>query len=655
MDSRPAKGAGSKKLMTYGALSRSKTPAPPATRQSNPTPHFTVPKLAESNKIYKYRSFEFAGTDTSKTPPGLVRHSTEISANEHGIRKKRKQSVSATLDERPNCGLGGLLKRESESVAITSPNFGTCSSSGERKHQMDTRRAFAANQLLVESSGLKDDGKLSTPRRRRLIDALATPDGLSTNEATDTVLNGNLEASELEEESNLTQRVQAIPESRSGAGNRRSTPYGRKIRLTYSQSGSSFGKSQALEGSSPLAIGSIDDSILPNTHAPSSPVGDEDTYNYVLDDPHPQPAIRSVHELRRSGAFNRYADEIDDLLIRIGKPGTGTLATRRTALCELAQRLALDSFAEQFRDHGCRDKIAVGVGEEDDVICGFALAAALIIFFKSNSAPHLVRELTRQGLGKFLGQLLRVEDDIDIFTARKHAKLSRTLLASLYEVKRTMMDTSIWHGYKPIILSPRTLSLRLLETVSRCSEGQLLQQVADDLGRDLTTVASVLKTSEVLDYALTVYALEMLSGAGVSIASDKAGFSEFQLPKSIFSFLRRAMAKWPSERHDLGSAVIKLAINTTNTEDGAAAFDVADLSLLADRIERGFATVKQAISYGALENGIYDELLLILGVMINVVEHSHRARTSLEGTALDKIAKLWEDNQPAVSEVSISQ
>ncbi|RDA83018.1 hypothetical protein CP532_6333 [Ophiocordyceps camponoti-leonardi (nom. inval.)] len=582
MASRPAMSAGPKKLITYGGLSRSKTSAPSKIRQSRTSFYSTAPRpISISNaSLSEGKSVEHPEPDTNVSASSSNRCSTEISANDHGVERKRKRHTSATLDGQPGRELSDFMEADSQSADPTSRSFSTGPPIRDRSRQMRTRRDVAVNIAAADNTTTKNDFKMSTPRRRRLIDALATTESSCTSEAGISVLNESLKTYEREADS--TERIHATPKPRSGARSRRSTPVSRKVRLTYSQSRSSLGQSQASDGSGPLAAQSMDDSILPESHM-------------------------------------------------------------------------LDGFAEQFRDHTSRGKVAIDVGEEDDVICGFALAAALVIFLTSNSAPHLVRQLTRQGLGRFIGRLLRVDDDIDTYTARHHVKLSRTLTASLHQVKRILMKMPVWHGHAPRHLSPLTVGLRLLETISRCSDGQLVQQVANDLGRDLAIVTANVRTSEDLDYALTVFALEVLSGAGVSMASEKAQVSSSQLPQSIFGFLRTTAQNWPYQRHEVGSAVMKLAINTTNTEDGAAAFDVADLSLLADRLEQGFEAVKEALWSGTLDNGMYDELLLMLGVMINVVEHSRQARASVQEPALDKIAKLWEDNQPTANSVATSK
>ncbi|KAM4055974.1 wings apart-like protein regulation of heterochromatin domain-containing protein [Hirsutella rhossiliensis] len=180
-----------------------------------------------------------------------------------------------------------------------------------------------------------------------------------------------------------------------------------------------------------------------------------------------------------------------------------------------------------------------------------------------------------------------------------------------------------------------------------------------DLNQDLVPVAAdcaeAEATSDMVDYTFAVFALEVLSSAGVTTGSDSQGPSNAQLPRSIAIFLGNAMQRWPLDRGDLEAATLKLAINTTNTEHGAAAFANADLlSLLADRIGSGYRMVQNAIGSGPLEGDFYDELVLLLGVMINIVEHSPPARASVRDEALDGLVALWHGNRQTVSEVSVA-
>ncbi|PHH75326.1 hypothetical protein CDD83_4413 [Cordyceps sp. RAO-2017] len=111
------------------------------------------------------------------------------------------------------------------------------------------------------------------------------------------------------------------------------------------------------------------------------------------------------------------------------------------------------------------------------------------------------------------------------------------------------------------------------------------------------------------------------------------------------------MRGWPCDHREFQAAVLKLAINTTNTQEGAVVFDDAELlSLLADCIGKGFTRVQDAIGNGSLEGDVYHELLLMLGVMINIVEHSPPARSSLKQASLDGLVSLWRQNRQAMTE-----
>ena len=79
-------------------------------------------------------------------------------------------------------------------------------------------------------------------------------------------------------------------------------------------------------------------------------------------------------------ALAKYAVWVD----MIGEPERIPSSLRMNALLELSQKLQRTDFASQFRDHAARDKIARNIGEERDIISGFAITASLIFFLSSN-------------------------------------------------------------------------------------------------------------------------------------------------------------------------------------------------------------------------------------------------------------------------------
>ncbi|KAG5917482.1 hypothetical protein E4U42_007220 [Claviceps africana] len=519
----------------------------------------------------------------------------------------------------------------------------------------------SSDSLIRRFSNPKSDGSksakgLSTRARKpRLIDALAAQKAApATHDA-----NANLDEAESDRcklpEGTSVRMLQNLPTYGVRIRNpdrRETTPNNRKVRFTYRES-----RTIARESRTPETLRNCTRGVENNSKSltvearPDSP---PPTDVFALDesdsDVCTQPAIKSVHELRRAGANNRFADEMDDLLYRIGLPSTNDLTMRRNALCELVQKLQRKDFLRHFRDHASRDAIAREIGNETDSICGFALTAALICFLSSAPAPNLLRQLANDGIGKLLARLLSMDGDIAVMAAQRRLNLPRNTKLSVGEVKAILQRLPIWHGYQPTSISPRTAALQLMALLSQCADAALLDQILMESQRAIISVAtwaSEQGSFDDVDYALTVFTLQTQSSAGVSPRLNSDGGH----PTRISSLLLKAIQRWPSGRTDLESAVLKLALNTTNAEDEAAAFGDPQLSAkLAVCISELFASVHAAIWLGKLESEKYDELLLMLGVMINIMEHCSSARRAVDENAMGKLMTLWQDKQQSVGE-----
>ncbi|KJZ70445.1 hypothetical protein HIM_10164 [Hirsutella minnesotensis 3608] len=662
-----SRGTGQRKLTTYGSLSRknsllrNKSGAPQAPHEAKPNAQSSIS-----------RSPGGPPHEAAMQPDDAETVPIQSAIPQQNARKRKRNESTVCAVKRIPDSSGRLGDDAKSAIKASASHTDSCLSVDShsfetavgRNQQSGLVKKSPTNLASVASESAKTPAKTSGPsqlnatknndslslsRRPRLIDALAAQketrpkkssparaprDGIGSPRAGRTT-------------SNQDQGLRSTDR-------RTATPTSRKVKYTYSQSRSLQPEPKDLDESHLMEPDMGVDATLGETHSFLSPTDDDKAEDDGSDDAGSQFAIKSVHELKRSGANNRFADEMDDLLARIGTPTTGSLTMRRNALCELAQQLPQESFAGQFRDHGSRDRIAKSIGGEQDPISAFALAASLLIFFKSGPAPHLVHQLSQHGLGQLMGRLLRVDDDIDALGAQRAMNLSRTTRASLHQVKTSLTQMPIWHGLEPKQISPRAVALILLEIVGRCADAQDLELIARQLDKDLIATVVECSSPEILpenvDFAFTVFALEALSSAGISIESQARGSSKTRLPRSTAEFLQKTLRHWPDGRGEVEAATLKLAINTTNTAKGAEAFDSCMLSLLANRVGKGVEKVKNAIGTGSLQNDLYDELLLLLGVMINIVEHNATARTSLEDEVVDELLGLWQKNRQVISE-----
>ncbi|OAA77447.1 Wings apart-like protein [Akanthomyces lecanii RCEF 1005] len=521
-----------------------------------------------------------------------------------------------------------------------------------------TKSSHLSETLKFTSPDIRDPVN-TAPRRRRLIDTLVAQraDNPGSDQESDSESSSDVET--IIPNARTTHAMgestynSPSPKIRLGAArtpDRRSGPTkSRKIKLTYSSSRSFLSNSQIQndtamfdDGSSALpASGEADPFAVPL----SPPAAD---YDFEDDSDGPKVGIQSVHELRRAGANNRFSDEMDDLLSRIGKPSATPSSLRRNALCELANKLQRKDFAGQFRDHAARDNVVKAIGSEEDIISGCALAAALVTFLSFNPAPHLLRQLTAEKIGQLFNRLFREERDVLQISAQKQMDLSRITKSALENLKMSILQMDIWHGQKPLSLTPRTLALQLLVILSRSADIKCLEHLTGDIERDIVMMAHTYSTQRPprhIDYILIILALEAQSNL-ISLENERYA-------TAIKGCLQATLDNWLLQDDILDNTTLKLAINITNSEIGASIFDDSSLlSKLVASISGGLSQIQSTLLKGSFQNKLYDELLLILGIMINILEHCPPARTSVAGGSLDTAATLWLGNMSFVNDVS---
>ncbi|TFB00042.1 hypothetical protein CCMA1212_007988, partial [Trichoderma ghanense] len=634
-----------KKIATYGKLA-SRGPRAHATslsqtssKDATPTPairprsaRVPPPQTGDSSRPQK------ALQSVATTDRELVRKQREREGET--TRKRSHRSAFDAKDSKSNSVENGIVSSH-ETASPATPR--------KKSTLMDTSVAELEKEVGTKASSADKPVETPPTRRRRLIDALVAEEaGNSSSDPGPSVSKIDLAKN--------TDRPPARddrPSFRKEAHLRRtgsdsSVLERRKIKVTYSQSRSFLQSSQdsnTAEGTDyPDLLADIDDSPM----RPPTPVVDE--YDDVDDDLKTKVAIRSVHELRRAGANHRSSDEVDDLVSRIGTPGSLASTMRRNGLCELADKLQKKEFMNQFRDHASRDNIAKGISNEKDTISGFLLAAILVIFLSSNPAPHLLHQLAENQVGLLLNRLLEIQEDVTAIAAQKSANMSRASRSTLASVKSRLLDMGLWHGHRLRHLSPRTISLQLLYMLIGLLDPHDVQIVLDDASPNLSRLRSYFAKNESrddIDYALTIRILEAQSSSTGSADESTTRIREEM--SDIAAFLQRALDCWPRSHNSVDAALLKLAINTTNNEVRAAALQNNQLlSSLASCITSGFSAVQTAIQKSAFESSIYDELLLILGITINILEHCSDARSSMYADEIDKLVAAWSESGQSI-------
>jgi hypothetical protein len=387
----------------------------------------------------------------------------------------------------------------------------------------------------------------------------------------------------------------------------------------------------------------------------------------VEDDEGASIAIRSVHELRQAGAVNRFLDEIQDFLERIGSPNSTQLSMRRSGLLDLSSKMQDKSFARQFRANGVEQRLFVHLGQENDIISGFIMVSLLIAVLMDGSMPHIVAHLRRQGITRLLIRLLECKSSTIAIGKERTSNMSKVGQSLLAEYHEKFLQMPIWEELQPQVISPRTMALKCLEMMVR--QTREAGNSGDIFSKELTTnLFAILKSASdesswdlprgrcAIDFNLALSALESHSVIARTVHDETIWINEF-LP-IIADALEVALARPVESFGVLQVLILRLTLNVTN--NNARASDVFARSTLMAAMGQALVAKFKQISRFLTEDDLsvaVVHLILVLGVMINFAEWSSAARESLqslEGNSddpLDAMVQTFLDHQERTSEV----
>ncbi|KAK4229867.1 wings apart-like protein 1 [Podospora fimiseda] len=372
-------------------------------------------------------------------------------------------------------------------------------------------------------------------------------------------------------------------------------------------------------------------------------------------------AVRSIHELRQAGANSRFADEMDDILDRIGLPSQKPSSLRRGALLELAQKMKSKEFRRQFRDHGGDGTLFKSLGEETDLVCGFSLLAIITTLLAASTSARLIPQLRSQGLGTLVHRLLEQPSDVSQLSKDRKQNMSRNSQTTMSVIKSSLLELPIWKPFSPTHLSPRTLALKCLDLLVRESnhgsdDEMSSKPVSDQVFTNIREGASnpacwdFPNSAESCDFYLSMLVAE--GHSLYAMQTDLHGRWTERYSKIVAQVLETALARPVDKFDELESLTLKIAINVTNHNRDACRLFVGKqlLGRLAESAWGVFNRVMHSMKVDAFLSQGLDALIVMLGVMINFCVYyppaSHTLEESGDGAAspLNQLVRVFADN-----------
>ncbi|KAK4104998.1 hypothetical protein N658DRAFT_443011 [Parathielavia hyrcaniae] len=378
-------------------------------------------------------------------------------------------------------------------------------------------------------------------------------------------------------------------------------------------------------------------------------------------------AVRSIHELRQAGANSRFADEIDDILDRVGAHSSTPSSLRRGALLELAQKMKQKDFRLQFRNHSDGENLFRSLADETDVISGTAILAIITTLLAATTSAHLIQHLRSQGLAVLISRLLDVTTDmVQLAKDRKH-NLSRNGQLAIAAIKSLLLELPVWEPFSPTSLSPRALALKCLDLIMRqpihASVEEVLPQAVTD--RLFSIIAGGASNSACWDFpnhqdSCDFYlALYILEGCSISaMQSDLYSVWTEQYAPVVADVLEAALERLADKLGDLESLTLKISLNITNHNGQASRLFVEKglLRRLAKSAYNAFGMVMTSMKGDSFLSKLLESLIMMLGTMINFCAYYPPASGSLEesgdgaGSPLNELFRVFADNHSKTSD-----
>ncbi|KAK3676311.1 hypothetical protein LTR78_003585 [Recurvomyces mirabilis] len=369
--------------------------------------------------------------------------------------------------------------------------------------------------------------------------------------------------------------------------------------------------------------------------------------------------IRTIHELRAAGRNNRFMQETETLLEDIAQDSSSGRSRRRSALAELATKLMEKGFAERFCAQGFERALADSIAASARDLVGDVLGMAVISLLLLAEPPdHVVTHLKERNLIAAFGYTLSEELDFSKLVKERKHNIAKATQGTFASFAITMLGhEALWAETRPRILSPRILALKTMDLLV----GRLRRLGDRSELLDETQLQLVLPESEsdhereAADLGLAVSVLEALSSSALRLQWPE---DLLQRLAALLSSLGEATT---APKHTVFLA-LRLTLNLTNDNArncGIFAARQSTIQYLVTSVQHGFTALEEAQTASETDpteeqdNLSYDLLVLSMGSMINLAEHSLAARhhtitSSTSRTTLESLLTVFDRAQDRI-------
>jgi hypothetical protein len=366
--------------------------------------------------------------------------------------------------------------------------------------------------------------------------------------------------------------------------------------------------------------------------------------------------VRPNHELRRQGQNSTF--EWENLMLIDDISSKSISSIRRNGLLELCTKMADATYTHELLDSSLVQQFLNNLTSQGEVIFDFTAAVATIFMLQANPTFTMLDQIHRSEHVAAFSKLLDNNTEVRKIAKSRKTNLSRIAQDSVTAFHSTVLASHIWSPQKPESVSPQLVAAKALELlVLNLREAGNMGSIIDQ--DTLTKLVDILYSSSercrigktTTEDALVQRSILLILEA-VSLTKQKP------LTWSTRSMQRLATSMSVSFQNADAPTItvaVKLCMNLTNNKPKAcdqfseAAFVQSLVQSIIERIN----SVQEALAETQRTEAL-DTLILSLGAMINLTEHSDQARQNTDDgkQLLETLVKTFVEGSARTMQVS---
>lgn len=503
------------------------------------------------------------------------------------------------------------------------------------------RTAGNAPSLARTLTKSKSDVPEMHRRRTRLVDRLkASAPSSDDDESSQEDMDEELEDVEMDEPVEVTAGKQDDALVRPSQSQSQSQSAGAGPQITYART-RSYLPEDNLEDGLMFDLPSVTPQRPPTlARAPSKTNAASQKSAFDLEDSEEEGTtakLRTIHELRAAGRNDRFMLETETLLEDVADHTFSGRSRRRSALIELANKLADKSYAERFVGQGFEHKLVAECSAGPDEVADFVLASALALLLASEPPQHTVTSLEKGGVIGWLAKLLNQDAEVSRMAKDRRNNMSKAAQGTLLEFATTMQSQqSLWDQARPAAISPRLAALKALELLAGRLRrlGDRTELLDAEQLQLVLPVDLVPGRSDLCHITLSVSLLESLSTSALALA----------WPLDVLERLAAVLPKFDKSTDTQAQTLFlafRLTLNLTNdnARNCTVFANAKVVHFLLQSMQDLFKTLEAPVTTDEQRSLELDLLVLSMGIMINLAEHD---ATACQHTINDSIRSTTE-------------